>query len=207
MRGDPHKLVEGCLVAGRATNANATYVHTRGEFFQDASRVQQAIDDAYRAGFLGTDACGSGYAFDVYLHRGAGAYMCGEETALIESIEGKPHMKPRFPVDVGLVGVANVEMVSGAPTICRRGALWFAGNGRKRNEGTKLFCVSGHMNKPCVVVELSIPLKDVIEKHCGGVRGGWDNLLGIIPCGTSVPVLPIDKSVAPPLLGMSLTSG
>ncbi|KAI1783323.1 NADH-ubiquinone oxidoreductase [Ganoderma leucocontextum] len=201
LRGDPHKLIEGCLVAGRAMNANAAYIYIRGEFYQEASHVQQAINEAYKAGFLGKDACGSGYSFDVYLHRGAGAYICGEETALIESLEGKqgkPRLKPPFPADVGLFGspttVANVETVAVAPTICRRGAPWFAGFGRARNQGTKLFCISGHVNNPCVVEEeMSIPLKDLIEKHCGGVRGGWDNLLGIIPGGSSVPVLPIDK--------------
>ena len=201
MRGDPHKLVEGCLVAGRAMNANAAYIYIRGEFYQEASHVQQAINEAYKAGFLGKNACGSGYNFDVYLHRGAGAYICGEETALIESLEGKqgkPRLKPPFPADVGLFGcpttVANVETVAVAPTICRRGAPWFASFGRERNQGTKLFCISGHVNNPCVVEEeMSIPLKELVEKHCGGVIGGWDNLLGIIPGGSSVPVLPIKK--------------
>jgi len=181
LRGDPHKLVEGCLVAGRAMNATAAYIYIRGEFFQEASHLQQAITEAYKAGLIGKDACGSGYSFDVYLHRGAGAYICGEETALIESLEGKqgkPRLKPPFPADVGLFGcpttVANVETVAVAPTICRRGGSWFASFGRERNQGTKLFCISGHVNNPCVV-------------------GGWDNLLGIIPGGSSVPVLPIDK--------------
>jgi NADH dehydrogenase (ubiquinone) flavoprotein 1 len=201
LRGDPHKLVEGCLVAGRAMNANAAYIYIRGEFVQEANHLQQAITEAYRAGLLGKNACGSGYSFDVYVHRGAGAYICGEETALIESIEGKqgkPRLKPPFPADVGLFGspttVANVETVAVAPTICRRGAAWFASFGRERNQGTKVFCISGHVNNPCVVEEeMSIPLKELIERHCGGVRGGWDNLLGIIPGGSSVPVLPIDK--------------
>ncbi|CAE6465874.1 unnamed protein product [Rhizoctonia solani] len=201
MRGDPHKLVEGCLVAGRAMNATAAYIYIRGEFYQEASHVQQAINEAYRAGLIGKNACGSGYDFDVYVHRGAGAYICGEETALIESIEGKqgkPRLKPPFPADVGLFGcpttVANVETVAVAPTICRRGGAWFASFGRARNQGTKLFCISGHVNNPCVVEEeMSIPLKDLIEKHCGGVIGGWDNLLGIVPGGSSVPILPIKK--------------
>ncbi|KAF5311225.1 hypothetical protein D9611_012985 [Ephemerocybe angulata] len=200
LRGDPHKLIEGCLVAGRAMNASAAYIYIRGEFYQEASHVQQAINEAYAAGFLGKNACGSGYDFDVYVHRGAGAYICGEETALIESIEGKqgkPRLKPPFPADVGLFGcpttVANVETVAVAPTICRRGSAWFAGFGRARNEGTKLYCISGHVNNPCVVEEeMSIPLKELIERHCGGVRGGWDNLLGIIPGGSSVPVIPKD---------------
>lgn len=197
MRGDPHKLVEGCLVAGRAMNASAAYIYIRGEFYQEAGHVQQAINEAYRDGLIGPDACGSGYSFDVYLHRGAGAYICGEETALIESIEGKqgkPRLKPPFPADVGLFGcpttVANVETVAVAPTIARRGGSWFASFGRERNAGTKVFCISGHVNNPCVVEEeMSIPLQELIEKHCGGVRGGWSNLKGIIPGGCSVPVI------------------
>ncbi|KAJ3022319.1 NADH dehydrogenase [ubiquinone] flavoprotein 1, mitochondrial [Thoreauomyces humboldtii] len=198
MRHDPHKLVEGCLVAGRAMNANAAYIYIRGEFYNEASNLQEAINEAYKAGLIGKNACGSGFDFDVYVHRGAGAYICGEETSLIESIEGKqgkPRLKPPFPADVGLFGcpttVANVETIAVAPTILRRGGSWFAGLGRARNSGTKLFCISGHVNKPCTVEEeMSIPLQDLIEKHCGGVRGGWDNLLGIIPGGSSVPVLP-----------------
>ena len=198
MRNDPHKLVEGCLVAGRAMNANAAYIYIRGEFYHEASNLQQAIDEAYKAGLIGKNACGSGFDFDVYVHRGAGAYICGEETSLIESLEGKagkPRLKPPFPADIGLFGspttVANVETVAVAPTICRRGGPWFASLGRERNAGTKLFCISGHVNKPCTVEEeMSIPLRELIERHCGGVRGGWDNLLAIIPGGSSVHMLP-----------------
>ncbi|CDS08258.1 Putative NADH dehydrogenase [Lichtheimia ramosa] len=198
MRGDPHKLVEGCLLAGVAMKANAAYIYIRGEFYQEASHLQEAINEAYEAGLIGKNACGSGYDFDVYIHRGAGAYICGEETSLIESIEGKqgkPRLKPPFPADVGLFGcpstVTNVETVAVAPTILRRGGKWFASFGRARNQGTKLFCISGHVNNPCTVEEeMSIPLRELIEKHCGGVRGGWDNLLGIVPGGCSVPILP-----------------
>ena len=198
IRHDPHKLVEGCLVAGRAMNANAAYIYIRGEFYNEASNLQVAINEAYKEGLIGKNACGSGFDFDIYIHRGAGAYICGEETALIESIEGKqgkPRLKPPFPADTGLFGcpttVANVETVAVAPTILRRGGAWFDSFGREKNSGTKLFCISGHVNNPCTVEEeMSIPLKELIEKHCGGVRGGWDNLLGIIPGGSSVPVLP-----------------
>lgn len=198
MRHDPHKLVEGCLVAGRAMGAVAAYIYIRGEFVYEASNLNKAINEAYKAGLIGKNACGSGYDFDVYVHRGAGAYICGEETALIESIEGKqgkPRLKPPFPADVGVFGcpttVSNVETVAVAPTICRRGGSWFAGLGRPRNTGTKLFNISGHVNNPCTVEEeMSIPLKELIEKHAGGVLGGWDNLLGIIPGGSSTPVLP-----------------
>lgn len=197
MRGDPHKLVEGCLVAGRSMNATAAYIYIRGEFIEEAHRMQVAIDEAYAAGLIGKNACGSGYDFDVYVHRGAGAYICGEETALIESLEGKqgqPRLKPPFPADVGLFGcpstVANVETVAVAPTIARRGGSWFASFGRERNSGTKLFCVSGHVNNPAVFEEeMSMPLKEMLERHCGGIRGGWDNLKGIIPGGCSVPVI------------------
>jgi len=159
--------------------------------------LQEAIHEAYQKGFLGKNACGSGYDFDVYLHRGAGAYICGEETGLLESLEGrqgKPRLKPPFPPNAGLYGcpttVTNVETVSVSPTILRRGGSWFASFGAKNNHGTKLFCISGHVNNPCTVEEeLSIPLKDLLEKHCGGVRGGWSNLQAVIPGGSSVPVM------------------
>merc|ERR1712168_1578071 len=198
MRHDPHKLVEGCLVAGSAMGARAAYIYIRGEFYQEGTNLQIAIAEAYRAGLIGKNACGSGYDFDVYLHRGAGAYICGEETALIESLEGKqgkPRLKPPFPADIGVFGcpttVANVETVAVAPTICRRGASWFSGMGRPRNTGTKLFNISGRVNNPCTVEEeMSVPLKDLIERHCGGVIGGWDNLLCIIPGGSSTPLIP-----------------
>ncbi|MCZ8313200.1 MAG: NADH-quinone oxidoreductase subunit NuoF [Magnetospirillum sp.] len=206
LRHDPHKLVEGCLIAGFAMGANAAYIYVRGEFYNESSNLERAVQQAYAAGLLGPDACGSGWPFDVYVHRGAGAYICGEETALIESLEGKkgqPRLKPPFPAGMGLYGcpttVNNVESIAVAPTIIRRGAAWFAGIGRPKNSGTKLFCISGHVNKPCTVEEaMSIPLKELIEKHCGGVRGGWDNLLGIIPGGASVPVLP--KSICDTVL-------
>ncbi|XP_061417054.1 NADH dehydrogenase [ubiquinone] flavoprotein 1, mitochondrial-like [Lethenteron reissneri] len=198
MRHDPHKLIEGCLVAGRAMGARAAYIYIRGEFYNEASNLQLAIKEAYEKGLLGHNACGSGFDFDVFVHRGAGAYICGEETALIESLEGKqgkPRLKPPFPADVGVFGcpttVANVETVAVAPTICRRGGEWFAGFGRERNSGTKLFNISGHVNHPCTVEEeMSIPLKELVERHAGGVRGGWDNLLCIIPGGSSTPLIP-----------------
>ena len=197
LRYDPHTLVEGCLVGGFAMGANAAYIYVRGEFFAEASHLQQAIDQAYEAGLIGKNACGSGWDFDVYLHRGAGAYICGEETALLESLEGKkgqPRLKPPFPAACGLYGcpttVNNVETVAVVPTILRRGSSWFAGFGRENNTGTKIFSISGHVNNPCnVEEEMSIPLKELIEKHAGGVRGGWDNLLAVIPGGSSTPCL------------------
>ncbi|VDH89078.1 NADH-quinone oxidoreductase subunit F [Mytilus galloprovincialis] len=201
MRHDPHKLVEGCLVAGRSMGAVAAYIYIRGEFYNEASNLQVAIKEAYANGLIGKNACGSGYDFDVFVHRGAGAYICGEETSLIESLEGKagkPRLKPPFPADVGVFGcpttVANVETVAVAPIICRRGASWFASFGRERNRGTKLFNISGNVNNPCTVEEeMSIPLRELIERHAGGVIGGWDNLQGVIPGGSSTPVIP--KSV------------
>jgi NADH-quinone oxidoreductase subunit F len=198
MRHDPHKLIEGCLIAGFAINAVAAYIYIRGELIQEAKAVQRAIDEAYDAGLIGKNACKSGYDFDIYVHMGAGAYICGEETALIQSMEGKagrPRLKPPFPAQAGVWGcpttVNNVESIAVAPTILRRGASWFNGLGRPNNTGTKLFCISGHVEQPCTVEEeMGIPLKTLIEKHCGGVRGGWDNLLAVIPGGSSVPVMP-----------------
>jgi NADH-quinone oxidoreductase subunit F len=168
--------------------------------------LQTAIDEAYDAGLLGKNAAKSGWDFDLYLHRGAGAYICGEETALIESLEGKkgqPRLKPPFPAGVGLYGcpttVNNVETIAVVPTIIRRGADWFSGLGCENNTGSKLFCISGHVNNPCnVEEEMGIPLKELIEKHAGGVRGGWDNLLAIIPGGSSTPLMP--KSVCDDML-------
>ena len=198
IRHEPHKLLEGCVVAGFAMRAPAGYIYIRGELVNEARRLQAAIDEAYDAGLLGKNAAKSGWNFDIYLHRGAGAYICGEETALLESLEGKkgqPRLKPPFPAGVGLYGcpttVNNVESIAVAPTILRRGASWFAGLGKENNTGTKLFCISGHVNKPCnVEEEMGIPLKELLEKHAGGVRGGWDNLLAVIPGGSSVPMLP-----------------
>jgi len=198
MRHDPQKLIEGCLIAAAAMGATAGYIYIRGEFVREAEVLERAIAEAYADGLLGKNAAGSGYDFELYLHRGAGAYICGEETGLIESLEGKkgqPRLKPPFPAMVGLYGrpstVNNVETIAVVPTILRRGAEWFAGIGPDRNSGTKLFCVSGHVNKPCNVEEaMGIPLRDLIDKHCGGVRGGWDNLLAVIPGGSSVPLIP-----------------
>ena len=198
IRHDPHKLIEGCLVAGFAMGACAGYIYIRGEYYNESVVLEAAVAEAYEAGLLGKNACGSGYDFDLYVHRGAGAYICGEETALIESLEGKkgmPRLKPPFPAAVGLYGcpttVNNVETIAVVPTILRRGASWFTGFGRERNAGTKVFCISGHVNKPCnVEAEMSIPLRELIERYAGGVRGGWDNLLAVIPGGSSVPLLP-----------------
>jgi NADH-quinone oxidoreductase subunit F len=198
MRHDPHLLVEGCLIAGFAMRANAGYIYVRGEFYNEAQTLSAAIKEAYDAGLLGKNACGSGWDFDLYVHRGAGAYICGEETALLESLEGKkgmPRLKPPFPANVGLYGcpttVNNVESIAVAPDIMRRGAAWFSSFGAPNNVGTKLFCISGHVNNPCNVEEaMSIPFRELIEKHAGGIRGGWDNLKAVIPGGSSVRMVP-----------------
>ncbi|AIL65949.1 NADH-quinone oxidoreductase subunit F [Rickettsiales bacterium Ac37b] len=206
LRNEPHKLLEGCLIASFAIGATSCYIYVRGEFYNEASHLQIAIDQAYADGLLGVNACGSGYDLNVYLHRGAGAYICGEETALLQSLEGKvgmPRLKPPFPAGVGLYGcpttINNVESISVVPTILRRGADWFASLGRPNNTGTKIFSISGHVNKPCnVEEEMGITLKELIENHAGGVQGGWDNLLAVIPGGASVPMIP--KSVCDTVL-------
>lgn len=200
MRHEPHSLLEGCLLAGFAMHTTAAYIYIRGEYVRERELLQRAIDEAYSAGLIGRKAAGSDYDFDIFLHHGAGAYICGEETALLESLEGKkgmPRMKPPFPAVAGLYGcpttVNNVETIAVVPTILRRGAPWFAGIGRARNSGTKIFAISGHVNHPCVVEEaMSIPLRELIDRHCGGVRGGWKNLKAVIPGGSSVPCLPAD---------------
>ena len=198
LRFEPQKLIEGCLLASYAIGAHTCYIYIRGEYFREGQRLQEAINQAYEKNFLGKNACGSGWDFDIYLHYGAGSYICGEETALLESLEGKkglPRLKPPFPALVGLYGcptiINNVETIAVVPTILRRGAKWFASLGKPKNTGTKIFCISGHVNTPCnIEEEMGIPLKTLIEKYAGGVRGGWENLLAVIPGGSSVPLIP-----------------
>ena len=198
IRNDPQKLIEGCLLASYAMQAHICYIYIRGEYFNESVVLEKAIAEAYDAGLIGKNACGSDWDLDIYVHRGAGAYICGEETALLESLEGKkgqPRLKPPFPANKGLYGspttVNNVETIAVIPTILRRGANWFSSFGREKNTGTKVFCISGHVNNPCnVEEEMSIHLKELIDKHAGGVRGGWDNLKAIIPGGSSVPMIP-----------------
>ena len=198
IRNEPHKLIEGCLISSYAIGATKCYIYIRGEFFNEASILQKAIDEAYKNNLLGKNVKGSNFDFDLYLHYGSGAYVCGEETALIESLEGKkgqPRLKPPFPASVGLYGkpttVNNVETIAVVPTIIRRGHDWFSKLGRKNNTGSKIFCISGHVNTPCnVEEELGVPLKYLIQKYAGDVIGGWDNLQAVIPGGSSVPLLP-----------------
>jgi len=207
LRHDPHKLLEGALIAGFAMRARAAYIYIRGEFIREAENLFAAVAQAYDKGMLGKNAAGSGYDFDVFVHRGAGAYICGEETAQIESLEGKkgqPRLKPPFPAGVGLFGcpttVNNVESIAVVPTILRRGPSWFAGIGRDKNQGTKLFQISGHVNTPTVVEEaMGISFRELIDKHAGGIRGGWDNLLAVIPGGSSVPLVPAAQIMDAPM--------
>ena len=207
IRYETHKIVEGALLSAYAIRSHIGYIYIRGEYHNEALILQRAIDEAYEAGFLGKNACNSGYDFDLYIHRGAGAYICGEETALLDSLEGRkgmPRLKPpAFPAVCGLYGcptvVNNIETIAVVPTILRRGVEWFTSIGNPNNSGTKIYSISGHVNKPCNVEEvMSIPLKLLIEKHAGGVRGGWDNLLAVIPGGSSVPM--INKEVCESVL-------
>jgi NADH-quinone oxidoreductase subunit F len=206
MRNDPHLLIEGCLLASAAMAAHVCYIYTRGEFIREKEALQAAIDEARDARLIGKDNV-HGWDFDIFLHHGAGAYICGEETALLESLEGKkglPRLKPPFPANVGLYGapttVNNVESIAVVGTIFRRGAGWFAKLGRPNNSGTKLFCISGHVNKPCnVEEEMGIPFRELIDRHCGGIRGGPDNLLAVIPGGSSVPLVPAHEIIDCPL--------
>jgi NADH-quinone oxidoreductase subunit F len=200
IRNDPQLLVEGCFLAGFSMRAHTCYIYLRGEYIRERERLQAAVDEAYEAKLIGRNNV-HGWDFDIYLHHGAGAYICGEETALLESLEGKkgqPRLKPPFPANAGIWGapttVNNVESIAVVPDILRRGAAWFSKLGRPNNAGTKLFCISGHVNEPCnVEEELGIPLRELIEKHAGGVRGGWDNLLAVIPGGSSVPCVPASQ--------------
>ena len=198
LRNEPHKLIEGALLAAFAVNAHQGYIYIRGEFANEASETNQAIAEAYAAGLLGKNACGTGWDFDLSVHRGAGAYICGEESALLESLEGKrgmPRNKPPFPAIAGLYScptiVNNVETIASIPAILKRGGAWYASFGTEKSKGPKLFCISGHVNTPCNVEEaLGIPMKTLINTHGGGVRGGWDNLKAVIPGGSSCPILP-----------------
>jgi len=197
LRHDPHHLVEGCLLAARAMDAHTAFIYVRGEFIRERQHLERAVEEAYEAKLIGKDNI-HGWDLDIIVHHGAGAYICGEETALMESLEGKkgqPRLKPPFPAGMGVYGnpttVNNVESIAVVPEILRRSGAWFSSIGRANNTGTKLMCVSGHVNKPATFEEaMGESFKDIIEKHCGGIRGGWDNLLAVIPGGASVPCVP-----------------
>ena len=196
LRHDPHHLVEGCLLASYAMRAHTCFIYIRGEFIRERERLEAAVAEAYDARLIGKSNV-HGWDLDIVVHHGAGAYICGEETALLESLEGKkgqPRLKPPFPANAGLYGapttVNNVETIAQVPEILRRGAAWFSAIGKPNNTGTKLFQISGHVERPCVVEEaMGIPLRELLDKHAGGVIGGWDNLLTVIPGGSSMPCI------------------
>ncbi len=196
IRHDPHLLIEGILLACFAMRAHTAFVYIRGEFMREREHLQIAVDEAYAAKLIGKNNV-NGWDLEIIVHHGAGAYICGEETALLESIEGKkgmPRLKPPFPAACGIYGcpttVNNVESIASVPDILRRGAAWFAALGVLDSAGTKLFQISGHVERPCVVEEeMGIPLRELLDTHAGGVRGGWDNLLAIIPGGSSMPLI------------------
>ena len=196
MRHDPHLLIEGILLACFAMRAHTAFIYIRGEFMREREHLQTAVDEAYAAKLIGKNNVNS-WDLDIIVHHGAGAYICGEETALLESIEGKkgmPRLKPPFPAACGIYGspttVNNVESIASVPDILRRGGDWFAALGVPNSAGSKLFQISGHVERPCVVEEeMGIPLRELLDKHAGGVRGGWDNLLAVIPGGSSMPLI------------------
>ena len=198
IRNEPHKLLEGSIITSAAIGAQVCYIYIRGEFIDERKILETALEEAYSEGLVGKNACKTGLDIDIFIHGGAGAYICGEETALLESLEGKkglPRLKPPFPATSGLFGcpttVNNVESIAVVPEILRRGSDWFSSLGRPRSTGTKIFCISGHVNSPCNIEEdMGIPLKTLIEKYAGGVRGGWENLLAVIPGGSSVSLIP-----------------
>jgi NADH-quinone oxidoreductase subunit F len=196
----PHQLIEGIVIAGRSVNSHQGYIYVRGEYRYVLDIMDEAIAEAYKAGYLGKNILGSGYDFDLVAHTGAGAYECGEESALMESLEGKrgyPRIRPPFPAVVGLYGsptvINNVETLSAVPEILRRGGDWYAGLGSPKNGGTRLFCVSGHVNKPGIYeLPMGFPLRKIIEDVGGGVRNGR-KLKAIIPGGSSCPLLTAEE--------------
>ena len=197
---DPHSIIEGVIIAAYAVGAQRAFVYIRGEFFLGVKRWIKAIDEAYRRGFLGKDILGSGFDLDLSVHRGALAYICGEETALINSLEGKrgePRMKPPYPAQVGFWDeptlVHNVETLANVPHIVNRGADWYRSVGTERSTGSKLFCVSGHVRQPGnYELPLGTPLRTIIEEYAGGMRGDRP-LKAVIPGGASTPMLTPDQ--------------
>ncbi len=201
---DPHSILEGVIIASYAIGAHRAFVYIRGEFFLGVKRWIKAISDAYHKGYLGKNILGSGFDLDVSVHRGAGAYICGEETAMIESLEGKrgvPRAKPPYPAQKGLWGkptlVQNVETLANIPHIILRGAQWYSSIGTEKSKGMKIFCVSGHVNNPGnFELPLGTTLKEIIYEHAGGVRRGRE-IKAIIPGGSSTPFLTSEKINVP----------
>ena len=198
LRYNPHQLIEGMIIAGYCIGASAGYNYIRGEFWEPYERFEAALDEARKAGLLGDNILNSGFDFELHTHLGAGAYICGEETALLESLEGKkgqPRFKPPFPAGFGLYGkpttINNTETLASVPVILQNGGQWFMDMGKPNNGGTKLFCVSGHVNKPGnFEIPMGTPFAELLEM-AGGVRDGHQ-LKAVIPGGSSVPVLPAD---------------
>lgn len=203
LRDNPHLLLEGCILSSYALQANHCFIYIRGEYPEEAIILEKAVEEARAAGYLGKNILGSGFDLDIIVHRGAGAYICGEETALLESLEGKrgyPRIKPPFPAVVGLYGrptvINNVETLACVPSIIERGAEWFASIGPEKNTGPKLFCVSGHVERPGTYEgPMGMPLREVIEDLCGGVWKGR-KLKAVIPGGSSTPVLTAEEAMA-----------
>lgn len=202
METDPHQLIEGVIIAGYATQAQVAYIYLRVEFHEPFHILQRAVDEAYAAGFLGKNILGSGYSIDCYLHRGAGAYVCGEETGLIESLEGKrgwPRIKPPFPAVEGLFRkptvVNNVETLSCVPHIIERGSGWFAGIGPSHSTGPKLFCVSGPVKRPgCYEAAMDITVRELVERDdMGGGMLAGRRVKGVLPGGISMGILTADE--------------
>ncbi|MFP3948709.1 MAG: NADH-quinone oxidoreductase subunit NuoF [Longimicrobiales bacterium] len=199
MRWTPHQLVEGCLIGSYAIRAEHCYIYLRGEFFETTQVLARAVEEAYEAGLAGEDILGSGVDIDITLHVGAGAYICGEETGLMESLEGKrgqPRVKPPFPAAKGVFGmpttINNVETLCSVPRIVANGGDWYRQWGTEKSPGTKLFCVSGHVNKPGnYELPLGFPMMELIEDVCGGIRNG-NALKAVIPGGASVPFMTAD---------------
>lgn len=202
LRYDPHTLVEGMVVACYCLNAKVGYIYVRGEYYDESSRLVQAIEEARKAGFVGKNILGTGVDVELHVHLGAGAYICGEETALLESLEGKkgqPRLKPPFPAGFGLYGcpttINNVETIAQAAVILKKPLEWWTRHGRPNNSGTKIFSISGSVNKPGnVEAPMSIPLRELIDDYCGGVIGGWENLQAVIPGGSSTPMLNAEQA-------------
>ena len=198
---DPHQLIEGIIISCFAIGIHTAYIYIRGEFVKGARILEKAIGEAYESGFLGKNILGSGFDVDLYVHRGAGAYICGEETALMESLEGKrgnPRNKPPFPAVIGLYGgptvINNVETLSNVPHIVMKGGEWYAGIGTEKSTGTKLFCISGHVRKPGVYeLPLGVALKDLIYNVAGGMRDNHQ-LKAVIPGGSSTPILTAEEA-------------
>ena len=203
IRWDPHQLIEGCLIGAHAIRAQHVYIYCRGEFFEANQVLARAVEDAYAKGYIGENILGSGHTIDVTLHQGAGAYICGEETGMMSSLEGRrgePRIKPPFPAAVGAFGkpstINNVETLCAVPHIVSNGGDWYRQYGTEKSPGTKLFCVSGHVNKPGnYELPLGFPLIELIEDVCGGMRDG-NALKAVIPGGSSVPLINAEEARA-----------